>query len=85
MDPQVTAATTPESATTAPASAAARIAAMRAGDRRALASAVTELVAETAHAPALIQAMLPDLGTALVLGITAFAMVRLVFGIAADI
>lgn len=66
----MTAAATETAAPATASDAAARIAALRAGDRRALAAAVTELEADTVEAPALIQAMLPHLGKALVLGIT---------------
>lgn len=43
---------------------------IRAGERRALAFAITELERLSAGAPALLQAMQPHLGTALVVGIT---------------
>lgn len=43
---------------------------MRAGERRAISLAVTELEALSAHAPALLTAMQPHLGHALVIGFT---------------
>lgn len=46
------------------------IAAMRGGNRRALAAAVTTLERLSPEAPALLQAMQPHLGNALVIGIT---------------
>ena len=47
-----------------------RIAALRSGNRRALADAVTDLERLSPEAPALLQAMQPYLGHALVIGIT---------------
>lgn len=55
---------------TAPADAAALVARMRAGERRAISRAVTELERLSAHAPLLLQAMQPYLGHALVVGFT---------------
>ena len=49
---------------------AARIAALRAGDRREIAAAVTDLESLSPAAPALLQAMQPYLGRARVVGIT---------------
>ena len=49
---------------------AARITAIRSGDRRALAAAVTDLERLSPVAPALLQALQPHLGRALVVGIT---------------
>jgi LAO/AO transport system kinase len=58
---------TPRDLRTAP---AATVAAMRAGDRRALATAVTDLERLSAAAPALVRAMQPHLGRAVVVGVT---------------
>lgn len=49
---------------------AAQIAALRAGDRRQIAAIVTELECLSPKAPALLQALQPYLGQALVVGIT---------------
>ena len=54
----------------APTPSSMRIAALRSGNRRALADAVTDLERLSPEAPALLQAMQPYLGHALVIGIT---------------
>src|SRR5690606_35402589 len=46
------------------------VARMRAGERRAIASAITELERLSAAAPALLQALQPNVGHALVIGFT---------------
>ena len=53
-----------------PANIADTIARMRAGERRAISSVITELERLSAAAPALLQALQPHLGHALVAGFT---------------
>lgn len=53
-----------------PPDVAGLVARMRAGDRRAISRAVTELERLSAHAPQLLKAMQPHLGHALVIGFT---------------
>jgi LAO/AO transport system kinase len=53
-----------------PDEAAARVVAVRAGDRRAIAAAVTDLERLGPSAPALLQALQPYLGAGLIIGIT---------------
>jgi LAO/AO transport system kinase len=52
------------------AEAAALVQKMRAGERRAIATAITELERLSASAPVLLRAMQPHLGRALVVGFT---------------